>query len=116
MAITPSSSFSIEHRYVQHRSSASHFGERHRRWVAFDISLLFPEIGNLLQLLRRGNPGKGIVRTEADHWVAPPQLVPCWRRTVHRRETPAPARRASLKSHPVPPKLQSAAAATRAAH
>src|SRR5262249_59519134 len=74
----------IEHRYVDQRSSAGQFGEPYKRGLALNVGLLRPDVGNVLQLLRRDQADEGVLRPGMDRRVALRQLVPLPRRVVQR--------------------------------
>src|SRR5262249_16297059 len=74
----------LEHRYANQRSSAGQFGEPYQRRLALDIGLLRPDVGDVLQLLRRDQPAEGGLRSGMDRRVALRQLVPFPRRVVQR--------------------------------
>src|SRR5215475_10881648 len=82
----------FEHRYRNQRSGTSNFDNCHKRGLAFEVRLLCPDVGNVLQLLRRGQAEKWIICTRADHWVALPYRGECRRCAVHRNG----AKRASV--------------------
>src|SRR5262245_12663267 len=74
----------LEHRYVDHGSSAGQVGEPHQRRLALDVSPVCPDVGNVYRLLRSKQALEGTVRARTDHRVAPRQLSPCPRCVVQR--------------------------------
>src|SRR5512132_1646663 len=74
----------LEHRYVNQRSSARQFGEPYQRRLALNVGLLRPDVGDVLQLLRRDQADEGVLRPGMDRRVALRQLVPFPRRVVQR--------------------------------
>jgi hypothetical protein len=77
--------FFLEHWHRKKRPRAGNFDDRYKRWLAFNVGVLVSEIGDVLHLLRTGDPGEGILGTGVHDRFAPqPKLCPCRRRTVHR--------------------------------
>ncbi len=60
----------LEHRHVDHRSSAGQVGEAHQRRLTLEVSLLRPDIGHMYRLLRCKQAPKWTVRARADHRFA----------------------------------------------
>src|SRR2546426_9428247 len=72
----------LEHGHAEHGTSAGHFNECHHMLLTFEVGVLDRDVGYVLQLSGCGNAGKGSLRPEADHRVAPPQLIPPQRGAV----------------------------------
>src|SRR3974377_1705154 len=69
----------LEHRYGENGASTSLLHQANRPRLAFDVSLLHPEVGNVLQLLCRDHAAEKIAGAEMDYWFAPPQVSVCGR-------------------------------------
>src|SRR6266571_2150310 len=85
MAITPTSSFSLSIGTTSTVRAPAASASATGPGLTFEVGFLHSEVGNVLQLSRCGNAAKWILRAKPDYRVAPPQLVPCLRGSVHRR-------------------------------
>src|SRR3974390_1080799 len=69
----------LEHWYGENGASTSLLDQANRPRLAFDVALLHPEVGNVLQLLCRDHAAEKIAGAEMDYWFAPPQVSVCGR-------------------------------------
>src|SRR5262249_38764700 len=69
----------LEHRNGQKRPRARHLDELNKSWVSLNVGLLVPNVGNVLQLLRRDDPRKRLIAAYRDQRFASPKLGPTLR-------------------------------------
>jgi hypothetical protein len=75
--------FVLEHRHGDNRPIAGEFDGGNDRWIALDVGLMRPNVGDVDDLVGYGETTKSGVRPRTDQWFALACLGICGRSVVH---------------------------------